>query len=280
MMSPVVAKRLLACENIPASRFIDIYPECWIFPPVRHLHCNLDEIGAAMKRRESMRTPALMPILVAGILALHLWPLSVQAAAAQGEGKPFRVGAKVGVNRSDFHSRELGSNRPGAQVGVIGGMFISYSLVDWFAVEPEVLYSEKGARFSGSDIGLPDAEARLHLDCVELPVLARFSIPFHGALSPAFLIGPDFAFNVSRKVNFSAGNLDQTISYDDIPGAAPFETFEFNMVFGAGLDISLHPVQLTLEARYTLGLTDIVSPPNLNTSPKNYVISFLAGIAF
>jgi hypothetical protein len=227
-----------------------------------------------------MRTRTLSPVLLAGILALPLLPLSVQQAAAQCQGKPFRVGAKVGVNRSNFHSRELGTNRPAAEVGVTGGLFMSYSLVNWFAIQSEVLYSEKGARFHGSEIGLPDAEAKLHLDYVEFPVLARFSIPLQGALSPAFFIGPDFAFNVSRKVNLSAGNTDQTISYDDIPGVAPYETFEFNMVFGAGLDISLDPVLVTLEARYTLGLTDIVSPPNLNTSPKDYVIAFVAGIGF
>ena len=184
-------------------------------------------------------------LLLAG---LNVVVLNATRASAQ------QLGITGGFNIASLTGHPYSSSRDGL---IIGG-FARYNLVAGLSLQPEILFSMKGASGTPNSIGpvpvyVPETST-LTLDYIEVPVLLRmnlFSLPILPAGFDIFA-GPDFAFNVysqAKTMTYSPSGPQEFTS----DASGNIREFDFNVAVGGGPDINLGPMTLGLEVRYTFG---------------------------
>ncbi len=100
------------------------------------------------------------------------------------------------------------------------------------------------------------------MDYINLPILADYKVVRGLSLQG----GPQFGFNVKKRVNMKAG--DDTAGMDR--NLENVEALNIGLGFGAQYKL---PINLFFQARYTFGLTRIYDDSNL----KNGVFSLSVG---
>ena len=110
-----------------------------------------------------MSSPRRIPaILAAAVL------LIVPALASAQE-----VGVKAGINSTYFLPEEEDeAHFYKWRRGPVGGVWFGVPLTDRFPLQVEVLFSEKGVRFDGRDVGL-NVVADVQIRYLEVPLLGR-----------------------------------------------------------------------------------------------------------
>ncbi len=138
--------------------------------------------------------------------------------------------------------------------GFAGGLFMNFT-VPFFpvSIQPELLYVEKGAESAVEEKFDRESSTReiTLLKYLEIPVLAKFTIPISLPVQPNVFIGSVYSYLVDSK---------DTIYYIDGTTFAEkpqFEKNDFGITVGGGIDFNVVTTKLTLDARYTYGLTDI-----------------------
>lgn len=146
--------------------------------------------------------------------------LSIQFSYAQDVD----LGIRLGANFSSFEDVSGFDNK----VGFTAGAFVGLKF-NWFGIQPEVLYSQQGAKLDLNEFDL---------DYINVPVLFKFYINdcvnFHFGPQYGILINDD-GFVDSILSNFEA------------------ETYEFSGVGGLGINL---PLGFSADIRYTIGITD------------------------
>lgn len=169
-----------------------------------------------------------------------------------------RFGAKTGVNLADQSVSGGGLSMDlSSKAGVIGGAFVAFSAGPKLSIQPELLFSQKGSK-----LNLLGSETKTKLDYLEIPILVKLKLGAPGVLTAPFLFaGPSFGILASAK--------QETLgTVTDVKDA--FKNVDVGLAFGVGLDIS----KITLDARYTLGVTDVDEGSG---STKNNTITLMAG---
>lgn len=172
------------------------------------------------------------------------------------------------LNVANLYGADIEESNPRVRFG--GGGFINLGLSDAFAIQLEVLYSQKGATWN-----LPfyyqHMEAAVILDYIEIPFLFQvmWSSPYkiNGNLS----IGPYVAKNIVAKVRGEVYGVFAEEDIENIKGT------DFGAIFGAGLDFALGQGKGIFDARYALGLTTVDAE---GSDVKNGVFSIMLGYAF
>lgn len=149
--------------------------------------------------------------------------------------------------------------------GVFGG-FVKVPLFSAIELQPEVLYSMKGAKLAEQAI-----DAALLLDYVEVPVLARVSWPVFDNSRFYVAGGPSFALRVRARTRteFSGSTEERDIS-DDV------QRFDLGAVVAAGLEFG----SFVVDGRYTHGLTDVDRDTSDDVKVTNRAVSLTVGFRF
>jgi len=172
------------------------------------------------------------------LLGLAL-PMSSQAQS------PVDLGVRGGVTQATFYGDDVASNdfRP----GFTGGVFLNYQVNDAFSVQPEVLYSRRGAKNHFSETTSPDLEdVRVRQDVIEIPVLLKLSAPT-APVTPRLYVGPALGFITNSEVD----GADADDSFTDV---------DFSGVVGGEIAYALNkgPLgEIALDGRYNLGFTSL-----------------------
>jgi hypothetical protein len=175
----------------------------------------------------------------------------------------FSLGLKGGACISSVVGSDAGS--PQTNMGLAGGACATLGLLPWVAIQPEVLYVQKGWKESAEILGTT-VEGDFRINYLEVPVLAKFS--FGAVIKPYLAIGPYLATRLGTSAKFSAGgvtvegNLDELVKKSDA-----------GMVIGAGVQT---PVRLSFEARYSYGFGSI-DDSGEGLDVKNSALSVLVG---
>jgi hypothetical protein len=181
------------------------------------------------------------------------------------------LGVKGGINIANVDVSE--SDLPDiidSKTGFVGGAFVSFGLGSLFAIQPELLYSQKGFKASEGSL-----EAQLGTNYIEIPVLlkAQFKLAM---LRPAIYVGPVVSFETSCNLDF----LGVSVDCDDDEGFVDRKTTDWGAVFGANVDFILGPVILLLDGRYQMGLTNLADVEDSDESVKSQVWQIMAGVGF
>jgi len=184
-------------------------------------------------------------------------------ALAQG----LSFGLKGGINLSSAS----GDWAQGAESrsGIAGGGFITLGLLPSFAIQPEILYSQKGYKLSGDAAGVPWV-GEYRINYVEVPVLAKFS--FGVLVKPYIVAGPYYATKISGSWKETVGDTTTTGTMDYVKNS------DLGFVLGAGIST---PVKLSLDVRYSNSLSTIFVEDIDGTTHdwKNSNISVMVGYA-
>ena len=178
-----------------------------------------------------------------------------------------RFGIKAGANVANINGNfadNISDWR--SQVGFCGGIFVEINFGRILTIQPEVLYTMKGAEATIED-GEITGTGKLRFDYLEVPILLKVRIPT-GSLHPFLFAGPAIGFNV--KATFE----DITGDANDVDGA---NKVDYSAVLGGGLQLgrSIH-----VDVRYTLGLQTLEIPELGTIDHKNGVLSATIGLAF
>ncbi|MDP9954769.1 opacity protein-like surface antigen [Epilithonimonas hungarica] len=180
-------------------------------------------------------------------------------------------GLKAGVNVSSISDDGFDDTK--AKVGFSGGLFMNAPITEMFSIQPEVMYSQLGAKtdytFAGTKF-----ENELKLDYVTVPVMFQFRA------TPAFYIeaGPEFGFLVSAKNKLTVSNNSGTGSDTDELDKDDFNSFNMGAALGIGFDITPN---FGINARYIAGFSDVTKPASdPSTDAKNRNNNFQAGLYY
>lgn len=184
------------------------------------------------------------------LLALGLGASTAAQAQYRGRGGNVSLGIKAGAALTDFVGADAGDimghpydNRLGFQAGV----FANIGFSKLFAFQPELLYSQKGAKTR-------DVEEKFRLHYVDVPLV------FHVNTDGFFLeAGPQVGFLVAAQ--HQTGNISSDIT--------SYKTVDFGYVAGLGYQLK-HGLGLGL--RYNGAFTNFPEPvANGNTVRQNRV---------
>ena len=161
------------------------------------------------------------------------------------------IGIKGGLNVYNIHN-DNGieyDSKTGFHLGLLGHIHLDK---EW-AVQPEIVYSQQGAKYNFSN-----NESRVNLDYINIPVLLQYM--FDNGFR--FEAGPQVGFLVNAKTGNKTDVID---SYKNV---------DFGM--GLGFGYIKPSTGLGIDARYNLGLSDITD----NNSVKSTNRGFQLGIFY
>jgi hypothetical protein len=181
-------------------------------------------------------------------------------------------GIKVGLNFSNLRGSGAPSGSEYKKDFVVGG-FITYSIDNDFAVQPEVYYTKKGYQVTRSYLGRSSDQTTLSIAYIEIPVLLKYTLAPKGKTTPGFFAGPAIGFKRSGKYKIKEGSQTQDGELQNITAT------DYGIVIGADWRIALSSGAVLIDMRYDLGFSNIV---DTNPSPvaKNQTISILLGYSF
>ena len=217
-------------------------------------------------------------ILVAGLLVAGSVTAEVTLTA----------GMKAGVNFSNTVGSDAGDSQ--SLTGMAGGGIVAINLSPRFAIQTEILYTQKGSQFDGTLI-LPFNGDTLtyrgtfteRLPYVELPVLAKFNFVNESDIVPSLYAGPSFAFRASPSFKFEGTVTDTagTVFAEEFENniADEIKSFDVNLVVGGTVGIESGDGLVFVDVRYTRGLSSYDDTPAA-LDLKNSVISVMLGLLF
>lgn len=163
------------------------------------------------------------------------------------------IGAKIGANLANLEDAEVADSD--ARTGLIGGGFLRFGFGSAFSIQPELMYSPKGAK--RLDVDAPGgASVGLQLDYVQIPVLLRYDFQFD-PFRPYLIAGPYGAFEVSCTQTDPDNEDVEADCVDEVEGQYKRRTFDWGVTAGGGLSFGMGPGRLLLEARYDIGMQDL-----------------------
>ncbi len=183
--------------------------------------------------------------------------LSSVGAFAQYSAGDFTIQPKIGLNCSnltDYSDDGDTDWKAGLAVGVEG----EYHIKDWFGLSAGLMYSQQGTKESTS-VG----DVNFNFDYINVPILANFYV----AKGLSLKAGIQPGFNVNKKIEAQGVSVDINKQL-----GGEFQTFDFSIPIG----ISYEYAGFCLDARYTLGGTDVIK----DVDAKNQVFQLTLGYKF
>lgn len=208
------------------------------------------------------------------MLLVAVATLSIVGANAQS------FGVKGGYNYATLNGDEAKDLNLKGLSGFYVGAFVELPIMESFAIQPELLYTAKGAKWERQGIISGQTYASsLNLNYLSVPVLAK--LKFANVFS--VMAGPQFGFLMNKpevKWDTPLGSGSTELDKD------AFGTFDVGLALGASVGL---PSGLFVEARYTHGLTNVFDSDNSSLQDaqignsndfKNAVISLGVGFKF
>ena len=135
------------------------------------------------------------------LLALLLGLSTAAQAQYRGRGGNVSLGLKAGGSLTDFTGQDVSSGYDGFHAGI----FANIGFAKLFAFQPELVYSQKGAKVHGNH----DAGIRMHY--IDVPL--AFHVNTDGFF---FEAGPQVSFLVASKSEAGSVSVDNKAAYKAI----------------------------------------------------------------
>jgi Outer membrane protein beta-barrel domain len=201
----------------------------------------------------------------AGAVAAAVLCAATATGPASAQGLSY--GVKAGVVLADLAVDGSAAPAPfDFRVGLVAGGFITWPLGSRLALQPEVLFAQKGASFDqGGGTGTEK------LDYLDVPVLVSYRLFGAPGRHVSVLAGPAFGIRLRARssASFGGDTLEQDVS-DQVTRS------DVAVVGG----LAYHRGRLVFDGRYAWGLTDIDDETEDAVAIKNRGISFLVGWRF
>ena len=156
-------------------------------------------------------------------------------------------GLKAGANYSNIYDSENQDFIADAKFGFAAGAFVSIPLGRFIGIQPEVLFSQKGFKSTGTYLG-STYELTRTTDYLDVPLLL--------AVKPikelTVLFGPQFSYLMKQKDDFTGGNISASQQQDFNNGNVRKNTF----CLTGGLDFNLNNLVIGLRTGWDVKNND------------------------
>ncbi len=180
-----------------------------------------------------------------------------------------RAGLKGGLNASSLFYDSQGVSNKKERIGFHGGVYAQVPAGNFFAVQPELLYTTKGSSAEYNVLGI-NGRGTFRLNYVELPVLATFKL----GQAVELQAGPYVSYLLQSDLN----------SNGDLTGTTNFNRANFNKVdYGVAGGLNLFFGKALIGARYEQGLQRIANSGAARTllgNARNGVGMISVGFSF
>lgn len=200
---------------------------------------------------------------------------------ASTQAQEVKFGVKAGVNFATIVGDDV--EEADMKTGLHIGGFAEIMLSERFSLQPELLYSMKGAKSEYSETVTvmgqtytAEEKETLKLNYISLPIMAKFYI------SDAFTVhaGPQIGLLVSAE-----GEYEQTYTENGVTETMSatadvkdqLSSLDFGLALGLGYQLDMG---LFFDARYNLGLSNINDDEFNDSDVKNGVIQVSVGYKF
>jgi hypothetical protein len=216
------------------------------------------------------------------------------ASTASLQGQALNVGIKGGYSPATLNGDDVGrwladeaGKEAGWRQGFTAGAFLTWRFHPRLALQPEVLYTQKGAVMDVLDEGV-DIHGKARFDYVEIPLLLKFMVPVGpNPTNPYLFAGPMVAIKTTCDFTAEAtiagtelresANCGETMTFGDETEQAPdIKNVDYGITFGGGVGFPVGSVQLWLDGRYVMALGNV---PDEGPNTSVYNRSFAATIA-
>ena len=191
------------------------------------------------------------------------------------QAQDIKFGAKAGLNLANM-SGDVEDNSIKLALH-IGGM-AEIKISETFAVQPELLYSGQGAKFS---------DGSLNLNYLVLPIMAKYSVTENLTLEA----GPQFGYLLSAKSKYNepeeedlpsisyknSSSKTQTASSNSVDVKENFKSFDLGAAIGASYALNNG---MNLSIRYIMGLSNTPNYDGGDFKYKNSVFQLSVGYYF
>jgi len=152
-----------------------------------------------------------------------------------------RIGVKAGLNYSNVYDERGDDLVADGKFGLAGGAFLSIPIGDFFGIQPEFLFSQKGFKATGSVVGL-NYELTRTSTFIDVPLFfAVRPVPFI-----TILAGPQFSYLINQKDEFTSSvssfAVEQEFENDNIRKNI--------MCFVGGIDINVSHIVIGARAGF------------------------------
>ena len=187
------------------------------------------------------------------ILMFVLAMTTVVAAHAQGP----RLGIRAGVNYAGFGGSDADNldRKWGGHAGLTANFPLSAD--NFFSIQPELLYSMKGAETSADDV-------KWKINYLDVPVLGRINA---GPLY--FEAGPQVSFRIGGEVDVN--NTTITDDLDDYKRTS--------LGYAAGVGLQATPLGISIGVRYNGDISKLYDNTNIGNY-RNDVFMLTLGYSF
>jgi len=145
-------------------------------------------------------------------------------------GSPFYFGIKIGTNYSGVFDAEGEDFDPRPKFGFAGGFFATLPVTEVFAIQPEVLFSQKGFIATGTLFDRPYKVKRV-TNNIDVPVF----LVIRPMPSISLMVGPQYSYLINQKNVFYNANttIAQELEFDNED-----DMRRSNMAFVIGADLN------------------------------------------
>lgn len=203
------------------------------------------------------------------VLALLFCTCFAMAQNAPDNGSTVRIGIKGGLNIATVIRTNDDNSSSSPLLGFNGGAVLQLPLGQLIAIQPEVLFSQKGYKASGNVLGT-DYDYRRFLNFLDIPILLRIN----ASKAVGLVVGPQYSYLLGTHTRFKSGDAtyQQDVNNDN-------SNIRKNIFGGvAGIDINFDR-NVFIYGRYTIDFQNNNGDGTSSTpSYKNQV--FQVGLGF
>lgn len=196
--------------------------------------------------------------------------ISGSAVAQDDLRERFTFGPKLGLNVSNIWDTQAENFSHDPKAGFAGGVYATIPIGRLLAIQPEVMFSQKGFTSSGQVLTIPYTMTRTS-NYLDIPVL----LVFRPARFISIMAGPQIGFQLSQKDKISFGSLsseDQQQFEND--------NWRKNML-GIHMGLDLNIKRFVISPRAALDFQDNKGD-GTSTDPryKNFILQLTLGYRF
>ncbi len=189
-------------------------------------------------------------------------PTAPARSGGTRSGGTVRFGVLAGIVLARFNGADAPSDMEN-RLGLTGGGLLHYAISDAFFIQPELVYTQRGAVLKQ-----PGGDRTLKLDYLELPILAGWQ----------FTVSPGFAAYIHAGPILSIKLNSASVTDAETHELTEVSTIDAGVTGGLGIAIPTPSLRWILEVHYALFLTNIHDISNNPLDLKNSAITIRAGV--
>ncbi|MDK2979145.1 MAG: hypothetical protein PWP52_1859 [Bacteroidales bacterium] len=112
-------------------------------------------------------------------------------------------GIKAGLNLSNVYDTQSEDFNADSKLGFVAGAFIAIPVGKYLGFHPEILFSQKGYKASGTYLGMMEYEFTRTSNFIDLPLL----ISFKPSEMFTVVAGPQYSYLIKQKDEFTSGDF-------------------------------------------------------------------------